>query len=62
MIPHTVPLDSVNRYEQTWETISAVFSSIGMPMFRMTWLGSLIILIILVAGARFVWAWIKGGF
>jgi len=60
MIPQNVPLDQVPAWESLWVGISSVFADLGFGLFHYGWLGHLIVLILLVAGARFVWSFVKG--
>lgn len=60
MIPNYVPLDDRARYNRLYEVVEDVFRELGSPVFAQTWFRWLVLAMIVIAAARFMWRWVKG--
>jgi len=57
-----VPIDDADRFVTLYEVISDVFEQLGFIMFQYGALKWLIVLVLTIAVARFVWSLVKGLF
>ena len=60
MIPHHIPYGDVGEYQSLWYWVSEVFEHVGFWLFARAWLAELMIFMLAVAGARFVWRVVRG--
>lgn len=60
MIPTWVPLGEQTYYNQLWIIILDVFTRLGSPLFGNSWFRWLVLLMLLVWAAQFMWRWVRG--
>ncbi|MDP3015438.1 MAG: hypothetical protein U1E26_12795 [Coriobacteriia bacterium] len=57
----TIPIGELATWNALWAGVKALFDGVGIPLMRDTYLGYLIIALMLIGISRFLWGWAKKG-
>ncbi|MDP2325832.1 MAG: hypothetical protein Q8N51_17650 [Gammaproteobacteria bacterium] len=60
LLPHPIQHADMPKFNAVWDTVLPLFEQFGAVMFRKTYMGYLIIVVVLVNAARLIWRWVKG--